>query len=207
LVFVLPVALNAVIIELAPAPSRIDMIGRIRDILADGLARHRAMDTEDYHPELAKTEAGKVFIQGYQKALWAAVQDVKPHTDALFHDAREQLSKQQDIVGMSQFLSPAILTHEAMTTIAGTDVLRFLSFVDQMAEFHDRRQRFFFPLVAAEIRLTDAHYDNMPRYQWRERPRVEKWRTLGVSLIGQLAPTAFLLLIAVRRIRLGLLRD
>jgi ABC-2 type transport system permease protein len=201
LVFIAPVLLNVAVSKLHPVPSRVEMMTQVRALVAEARKRYGEMNTEDYHPELVPVEKGKVYIQGYQKVSWRIQRDLKPQTDAMLDRFDRQLAQQQDLVDRYRFLSPAIVTYEAMTDLAGTGIRRYRHFMRQVNAFHDQNQEFFFPRVFAELRMTEEDYKLLPGFQWQEELHSSVLSRAAMGVIGLWAPTTVVLGLGIRRLR------
>ncbi len=112
-----------------------------------------------------------------------------------------QLARQQDLVDSYRFLSPAVVAHEAMTDLAGTGVKRYRHFMRQVNSFHDENQDFFFPRVFAEKRMTEAAYQLMPRFEWREEDRYQVRSRVLIGMIGLLLPVLVILAFGLYKLK------
>jgi ABC-2 type transport system permease protein len=113
----------------------------------------------------------------------------------------QQLAEQQNLVRRIRFLSPAIVTQEALNDIAGTSLLRYQRFREQAAAFREEWARFFHPLIFGGMQLRPADYGRMPHFTYRDEPATDVAGRVLAGLVGILLPS--LLIGAVGVYRLG----
>ena len=169
LVLLVPSLVGVAASEMYPVPSRLELIQASRQAAADAASQRDGIMARYYedHPELApktrQTGAPNAYLRFY-----ATQELVARCTDPLLARYDEQLAKQQNVVNRFRFLSPAIVTQEAINDLAGTGSARYRKFSQQANEFHDDYRDYFRPKAFAEIKLTSSDYDAMPRFEWRE---------------------------------------
>jgi ABC-2 type transport system permease protein len=73
-----------------------------------------------------------------------------------------QLAGQQAFVNRFGIISPAILLHEGMATLAGNGVIRYQRFQDQVSDFHRQWKQFFAPRILEGIAITATDFTQMP---------------------------------------------
>lgn len=191
LVLIAPVALNIVVTEIYPAPSRVEMIARLR-VAQDAASLHyRRMETESTRP--AVLPPGKVYFPdnflGYYLKDAMVDKTMQPVLDSFV----TQLKNQQALVDRYSFVSPVIATYEAMTDIAGTGSKRYRQFQEQVDRYHAQWRNYFLPRLIAKDALTAADYQAVPRYVWRETDTPT--HRVFLTLLELLLPVLFLLIL------------
>ncbi|CAN5900438.1 DUF3526 domain-containing protein [soil metagenome] len=188
LVAVVPALVNVLVKTLYPVPSRVELVQAIRtasnEAQSEG-SRLRARYFED-HPELVGAEADydEYAIQtlAVQEAVEASVQDVL----GLYET---QLRRQQSLVDRLRFLSPAIVTLEALQDVAGTGSARFRHFLDQVEAFHADWRAFFRPRILRGEPIRAEDLANLPEFRFQEESTGSVAARSAVGLAGLLTPT------------------
>ncbi|QEH35955.1 ABC-2 family transporter protein [Aquisphaera giovannonii] len=206
LVVVAPALLNVAVTSLRPVPSRVSLILAIRDASAEASARGSNLLARYYedHPELAPAEAAPVpadFLTKLQAVQGSVDRTIEP-VMARYDD---QLARQQDLVDRLRFLSPAVVTQEALNDVSGTSLARQRFFLAQVDEFHRAWQDFFIPRIMRRERFAPADFDAIPEFQFREQPLASVGPRVAEGVIGLAIPAlalAALGLLALRRYRI-----
>lgn len=173
LVLVLPVALNLYASRMSPAPSRAELATQTRLLTIDNLNQLKDQFGTDYrhvyNPELLLPKNGRFEVPERLLAFFVAGQrlDDQIETALLEFDAR--LAGQQRLVDRLAVLSPAILVHEGMASIAGNGTGRFQRFQAQVTAFHRAWKQFFEPRILEGIAITEADFARMPSWSWQEQ--------------------------------------
>lgn len=202
LVVVAPALLNVAVTSLHPVPSRVELIGAIRDASAEASAEGSHLLARYYedHPELAPASSAAVpadflvKLQAVQKSVDETIEPVMARYD-------EQLARQQALVDRLRFLSPAVTAQEALNDVSGTSLARHKHFLAQVDAFHKEWQDFFIPRIMRRERFAPADYDAIPKFHFREQPLAEVAPRAGAALIGLAAPAAALGLAGLAALR------
>ena len=204
LALVLPTLLSVAVSVALPAPSRAEMINRIRTVQTDA---DKAFDANaarfaQEHADLAGPGPG---LLGPAEAARARrrleVQLLaEKKVSALMARFDQQLARQQQAVDALRFLSPAIVMQQALNDVAGTGTRRQQRFAGQVDAFHRQWQAFFAPKVRANAALTIADYGALPRFAWKEDTPSALGSALLPALAGLLVPASLALSIARRRL-------
>ncbi len=112
-----------------------------------------------------------------------------------------QLGHQQALVDRLRFLTPAIITYEALTDLAGAGVQRHQHFSRQVERYHAEHQRFFFDRASAGQRLTSADLAALPSFVREELPAREVAARVGLGTLGLFLPTLVLVAFTRRGLR------
>lgn len=174
-VVLVPAALAAGVAAWAPAPSRVTLVQAQRD--AGNAANARAASVlaafmQD-HPELAP--AGRTVDAANASLRNLAVQDEIARAVAPVRTAyAAALARQQHAAERWRFLSPALVAHDALTVLAGTDASRYRRFGTAVDAYVRALRDFHAPAIAAGARYTAADVDRMPAFTWTEVPQGEQ---------------------------------
>lgn len=203
LVLVVPVLLNLAVEHLHPAPSRTELSIRTRAIQADNLRRYDDLFSGDYRyidePESLQARDGRIEIPARTMASFLARRDMDKRVDGLLDSFDSALSGQQAAADRLSFLSPAALTYEALTAIAGTDGRRYLAFRQDVSRFHDGWRARFEPLIIGGIAVTRQDLEQLPRWDRAAQQQAGVGRAL-------LLPAALLALLTLAFALIGTAR-
>jgi ABC-2 type transport system permease protein len=168
-----------------PTPSRVEFINAIRRAANDTNAKGREALAAYYedHPELATGDQEKN-LKDRDFIYWAVNNEVAQRSEPLLARFDEQLAKQQRLVNRYRFLSPAIITQDALNDIAGTGVERYTRFRRSVERFHDEWKGYFVPKMFQDIKLTSTDYDTYPQFRFLEEPTGAIARRALTSLLG-----------------------
>jgi ABC-2 type transport system permease protein len=203
LVLIVPSLVNLAATTFYPVPSRVELINAIRDASNEAAAEGSNLLSKYYedHPELI-AEAKNQDPTGFAFRFYATQEKVDRSIEPVLRRFDEQLTRQQTLVERARFLSPAIVTQEALNDIAGTSGWRYRHFLEQVNGFHESWKSFFVPKVFRQVKLTLADYARMPKFVWQEEELNRVTNRVFVGLIGLLVPAMLvgaLGLFAVRR--------
>jgi ABC-2 type transport system permease protein len=163
-VVVLPAFINIGATLIYPPPSRVELTTELRQASKE-VEEEAAEAREQYyfdHPEFADGGTPDAFyfqVLATESAISAAIQ---PHLTEFATQAR----KQDAMIGMLQYLSPAILAQRALAGIAGTADRWFDDFNAQVLSFHETWQGFFSERILAGTPMSSASYDAIPVFEY-----------------------------------------
>lgn len=204
-VLVVPVLLNLAIAAAAPSPSRTELATRTRTTTVAALTRYNDLLSSDYKfvsdPGVLMPRDGKLEIAPRLQGLYLVQRDTDVELEKLLDVFDRQLDAQQALVDRFGALSPAIVMHEAMASVAGNGAGRYVHFREQIGEFHRRWKAFFEPKVLEGIALTEHDLDIMPQFVWAERPAAAARRETAGRIVALALPTVVLAVVAVVRLR------
>lgn len=188
LVVVLPGLASVAVDAIYPSPSRVELVSRAREVTRQAEAEVSEL-TGDHGaaPEVDDAER-RVALEEQLASQSAPVLD----------EFEQQLSRQQALVDRLRFLSPAIITYEALTDLAGAGVPRHQHFSQQVERYHADYQRYFFDRVRAKTTLSAADLTALPSFELEELPQGVVLARVGLGIGGLLAP-AFALALFTRR--------
>ncbi len=187
-VILIPSLTGVLVTSVYPVPSRVEMIGAMRDASSDASARGSqilAKYTED-HPELVQ---GEYDPNDAAARTYAVQETVDREVQPILAIYDEQLQKQQNLANNLRFLSPAMVMQEALNDISGTGNARYRHFLAQVKIFHAEWQNYFIPRVFQKARVTAATYDAAPRFVWQEENSPAVARRVLFGLLGIIAFT------------------
>lgn len=189
LVIVGPAILNVAVKSAYPVPSRVELIGAMREASNAATARGSALLGKFYqdHPDLTP-RSDSLDLEDFMSRTYSVQDAVDRELAPVVQRYESQLAGQQALVERFRTLSPAIVTQEALSDIAGTGLVRYRRFRDQVAAFHREWQAFFLPKIFQRALLTRADYDAMPRFTYREESDRDVSGRVLEALAGLLVP-------------------
>jgi ABC-2 type transport system permease protein len=169
LVLILPTLLNVAISAAYPVPPRNEVVSAIRNINLDMRRDGEKLLTEFYqdHPELIPKD-GKTDTKDFGLAFVYVQREHKKKVAEVENRFDEQLGNQQNLVQNLRFLSPSIITQEAVNDIAGTGLERYTNFRRQTKEFDKTWDEYFSTKIFRNEMLTTEDFDKIPRFQFQE---------------------------------------
>jgi ABC-2 type transport system permease protein len=182
-----PALLNVAVQTAHPVPSRVELIGAMRQ--ASNAASARGSQTlakyyED-HPELVPA-GDSVNIEDFTSRSYSVQEAVDREMRPVLARYEEQLDRQRALVNRYRFLSPAIVVHDALSDLAGTGSERYRHFLALATRYHAEWQRYFLPRIFRRSLLSPADYARFPQYRFSDEPsRVMLGRVSGA--LGTLA--------------------
>jgi ABC-2 type transport system permease protein len=205
LVVIIPALLNVVITTAHPVPSRVEMLTASRAVSVDARrdgSRLLARYYED-HPELipAVTQKDLDDLRNFNVRALLTVQETQRLVEPVAARYDEQLRKQQALVNRYRFISPAIVTREAVNDLAGTGLARHQHFRAQVEEFSRAWRAYFAPFIFQQQGLRSANYDGIPRFVFREESLRSVAGRVAFGLIGLLLPALLIGWLGLRAYR------
>jgi ABC-2 type transport system permease protein len=203
LVVIVPAAVNLVVTTAHPIPSRVELVQAIREATNEANARAAQVMSRYFfdHPEMVpKGEAPDP--NDYQTRSFAIREEVERAMVPVLAKYDEQLLKQQAQVERLRYLSPAIVTQEALNDVAGTGLGRYKHFLALVDRFHREWRDYFVPKVIAKETLSASDYDRFPSYAFEEEPENQVLGRVSSGLVGLLTLLGLVLIaggIALRR--------
>ena len=195
LVVLLPWCMNLAARTLYPPPSRPDYVRAMRDA-TDAAIRDKEEVRGRFlndHPELTSAPDGSEEVARFALNQISSIEYIEAQLEPVAANFDKQLERQQALVDRWQWLSPAVLTQQALNEVAGTSAARHQSFLQRTGDYIAAIRRYFNPrLLAGQLEF--AAFDDWPRYAWHEPESGQRDRRLRTSLIGILIPTALLAL-------------
>jgi ABC-2 type transport system permease protein len=202
LVLVLPTLMNVAISAIYPIPPRTEVISAVSGVNIDMRRDGEKLLSEFYqdHPEMipkdGKTDTKDfglafVYIQGEQKKRVAEVEN----------RFNEQLAKQQNLVKTFKFLSPSIITNEALNDIAGTGLERYTNFRSQAKEFDKTWDGYFVPKIFRNENLTVADFEQIPKFKFIEETFVIILNRVIYGILFLLVISAILMYLAFGKLK------
>ncbi|PCC69349.1 ABC-2 type transport system permease protein [Nannocystis exedens] len=192
LVLVLPAAINTVVEQALPLPSRMVLIGELR------AAENRAAAWIHDHPELTGDD-----VFAWARAHYRVQRAVEEETAPRFAAFAARLEARTELVRASSWVSPPVLVHEALSELAGTGPARHAAFGAQVLAFVDSLRGEMAPRLYAGRRLTAGEYDALPRFTFVEEEPAQVAVRLVPPLGLLVVASAGLLLWGVLRLRRG----
>jgi len=171
---------------LHPIPSRAEMVALEREEVQHVQEEASAVLARYYddHPELLP--AGSVDEVDFQTQAFAVEEEVRQRLAPLRERYALQLRGQQEVTRAFRWISPSILVHEGLLTLAGTGDDRMGHFDDQVASFHAEWLAFFSPLIYAGARLDPEDLGRVPAWEFREESARALRDRLLPNLLGLL---------------------
>lgn len=201
-VLLVPSLVNVTITTLAPVPSRVEMIQATRRASNEANAKGSQLLAKYFedHPELVPTSGPPDMNDFYTKSI-----AVQTETERLIEPVMtafdEQLAKQQALINMLRFLSPAIVTQAALNDIAGTSHARYQHFLALVDRFHAVWQQHFNPRILQQRKLSASEFDHVPKFAFIEESFGAVARRTVLGLVGLLLPVALIGWFGAQRLR------
>jgi ABC-2 type transport system permease protein len=198
----LPSALHLASSSLYPVPSRVEMIQAMRNagVEAQQKGSQKLAAFYEDHPELAPV-LGEKKAPDYASLTYAAQQEVDRLVQPVLDNYDRQVAAQQALVDRFSFLSPAVLTHQALADLAGTGLPAYRHFNEQASRFLKTWQDFFFPRIFKRELLTAAQLSALPRFTYQPEPFSSVASRAGAAALGIAVPLAAAVFLALRWMR------
>lgn len=202
LVVVGPAGLNTLVTTLYPAPSRLELVQARRDAARHAEEEGAGNLAQFYqdHPELA-TESATAKVDEFTLHKLLLADHVAEAVAPLETRFREQSRAQLALLDRLRFLSPAVVTWQALTGLAGTSSRDYQDFADRAMAFRRRWDAFFRPRIFSRKALAREDFERLPT--WEETPAAPsgRWREMATGLLGLLLPAVLLVLLAAPGLR------
>jgi ABC-2 type transport system permease protein len=166
-VVVIPALVNVAATTIFPAPSRVELTTEMRE--ATEIADQESAESREAfffdHPEMVGGDANadQFFLQ-----VLATDSAVERAVEPLMAEFDIQARKRQEVVDFLQYVSPAIMTQNALNAVSGTGTERFTDFVVQVLTFHENWRGFFTSRVIKGARMSSAEFDEIPTYSHKD---------------------------------------
>lgn len=204
-VLVAPVLLNVAVSMASPAPSRTELATRTRLVTAEALDRNAALLSADYqyidNPELLRPKDGKILIAGRMRGTYLLEKEVDRALEGLLAAFSTQLAGQERLVNRYGALSPAVVTYQGLTALAGTGVRRHLHFQQQIDAFHRAWREFFEPKILNGIAVSETDLDRMPAFVWTDEDPAVVRAGAATGVLQLLVSAAALAALGIWRLR------
>jgi ABC-2 type transport system permease protein len=170
LVLVVPVTLNLAVSRIHPAPSRTDLAAQTRLVTIDGLNRYKDQFNQEYdvRPEALLPRDGRLEVASRLRAFYLMEEYVDQRLADVLARFDRQLALQLALVDRFGFVSPAIIAHEGMASLAGNGTRRYERFKQQVIGYHEAWRAYFVPRVRDGIAIVEADFARFPRWSWQE---------------------------------------
>lgn len=201
LVLILPSLLNVAISSVYPVPSRNETISAIRSINLDVRRDGEKLLTEFYqdHPEYMPR--GELDLKDFGLRFVYIQREQKKRVEEVENRFAEQLGKQQNLVRTFRFLSPSIITQEALNDIAGTGLERYAHFRSQVKEFDREWSNYFVPKIFRKEKLGVEDFDQIPRFKYAEEPFGNVFNRMILGVLFLFVASAVLLFAAFGKLK------
>lgn len=185
LTFALPALVDTSVEALYPPPSKLAYLSVAR--LAQGEANKQTAElTEGFladHPELS---VGDEAVPGYYRGTFLANERVRRETAPVVADFRQSAARREALVGVFQYLSPAVLTQRALYEVAQSDMASSRRFQQAAGAKLAELEADIRSAVISRNRISLDEYDAITAFQLPKR----SWSTglpLGISVMICLA--------------------
>ena len=178
IVMVLPATINQIGNTLYPTPSRLKMINQIRLIKKENEKKQNDIMSEYLrtHPELARGNNKDQF--GFWHNYFASEKIMEEKTKPLLAEYDLQLKKQQDLISMFKYVSPAILMQESLNNIAGTSEKHYNDYKKQVFEFSNTWRNYLVPMLFKNQKFMINNYKELPKFTYKNRIINNAWFNL-----------------------------
>lgn len=187
LVVIVPGLVRVAVDAVHPPPSQMEMVHEARDAAQD--AEKELAGLQGKHDVDPRSEGFATRVVAVQEQL---AQRAAPVLEA----RREALAERQSLMDVLRFLSPAMMTQQALEALAGAGAHRHQRFDGQVDAFHDAHRAFYAEAVRGEKPFTVASLDAAPGFAYEEAPMATLLgRVLG-GLLGLLTLVGLLMAVA-----------
>jgi ABC-2 type transport system permease protein len=197
-VVLIPSGLVAVVTALHPTPSRVELMTATREVSNAATARGSQLLAIYYqdHPELMRGQATN--MNDFALRAIAVSEEVARATRPIAAQFDITLAAQQTIVDRWRFASPAIATHDALVTLAGTSGDRYREFQRQVDVYVLALERYFLEMIVHGTRFTRDGVNGLPEFRFREPPVGRAYRRVALSLFAILVGCVLAAIVAAR---------
>ena len=199
-VFAVPAIGGALAEASYPPPSRLAFLSEMREGEVTAI-RETAALTAGFladHPELIVSDEA---VPGFYRSNFLANREAAKRTTPVLDAFNQSRNQRTQLISTLQYLSPAMIANNALTTIAGGDVARNMAFQDQARTALNGLSERIGPAVVAKQRISVAEFDAIPTFAFRDRTLAQKAASFAAPLGFLLFITAALLIIAQRRMQ------
>lgn len=166
-VLLVPSVINQMGSTLYPLPSRTLMINEMRSKQADVLKN--VDDILDNflrdHPEYAVNDT--TLQRNYWHNFMVAQKVIREELQPVLDDHSQQLQKQHDWIERFKWLSPAVITQEALNRMAGTSSQDYDNYKQQVLDFSKEWRNHFIPMVYNNYKFSKADIEQLPRFEFK----------------------------------------
>ena len=183
IVLVLPATINQIGNSLYPTPSRLKMINEIRLIKKENEEKQNEIMSEYLrnHPELAQESDKEKY--GFWHNYFASEKVMEDKTKPLLAEYDQQLNKQQELIHIVEFLSPAILIQQSLNKIAGTSEMHYNDYKKQVFEFSDAWRNYLVPMLFKQQKFSVKNYNELPKFTYKNRIKNNLWSRVTVLIL------------------------
>ncbi len=175
IVIIVPATINQIGSTVYPTPSRLKMINEIRWIkkVNEQMQDKIMSDYLRDHPELAEGKGEEEY--GFWHNYFASEKVIEEKTAPLLVRYDQQLKKQQHLIHLFKYLSPAILMQQSLNNIAGTSEKHYNSYKKQVFEFSNTWRNYFIPMLFKGETFTTEDYKNLPQFVYKNKLPNSTW--------------------------------
>lgn len=183
-VLLIPSGVNQLSDNLYPIPPRSELINEVREHKAEATKmQDEILDNflRD-HPEYAMSEGeqSRSFWHNYM----ASQEVVKTQLEPLLFEYEKNLGLRHQWVDKLQWVSPAILTQQALVSRAGTSKIDYENFWKQASQFGEIWKGYFIPMLYTNQTFTSSHFQELPEFKYDFKShRIFDVRVFGVLLL------------------------
>ncbi len=188
-VMILPATINQIGNAIYPTPSRLKMINEIRLIKKENEEKQNEIMNEYLrtHPELAQGNEQQKF--GFWHNYFASEKIMQEKTKPLLAEYDTQLQKQQQLINIFKYFSPAILMQQSLNNIAGTSEKHYNDYKKQVLEFSYKWRNFLVPMLFKQQKFNIKSYNTMPNFTYKNRIG----NTIWIHLLALVSMSSLLL--------------
>lgn len=188
IVMIIPATINQIGNTIYPTPSRLKMINEIRLIKKVNEQMQDVILTNylKKHPELDQGKEEETF--GFWPNYFASEQIMEEKISPLIDNYELQLQKQQDLIQVFKYFSPAILMQQSLNNLAGTSEKHYNAYKKQVFEFSNQWKQYFIPMVFKDHKFRTKDFKNLPQFVYKNNVAKNIWyNTLIIVLICGIA--------------------
>jgi ABC-2 type transport system permease protein len=185
---------------LYPAPSRVLLTTELREATEAADKRMAALRDRYFfdHPDLA---GGDMDTFEFYRTVALTEADTEGTMAPRLAEFDQQAARQQRLISLLQYFSPAMLAQQSLSAAAGTDAVALLAWRRQVLAHHVQWRQFFTDRVTARRRLTAADYTQLPRFVYTLESSSTVLRRVALPLTALLVLSLIATFVALRRLR------
>ncbi len=187
-VLMIPSVISQFVNTFYPVPSRVNMIHEFRVAQAES-SRKTDQILRGYlneHPELAPRDSTSSNQYSWWLGYFASADIVNNAVAPVVEGCNIAIARQQDLVNTLRFISPAVLTQDALNDLSGTSTAHYGDFRRQVVGFSGKWKSYFLPRMFRNEIVSPADLAQLPSYTYSDDAVPDVWWEdfIGVIFFG-----------------------
>ncbi|MEO0555851.1 MAG: DUF3526 domain-containing protein [Bacteroidota bacterium] len=140
-----PALLNLFVLANEPLPNRAEMIHAVRTLNGRNWEHPKSFVWDRFYPENPQYNDGDT--TNFSKWYYASFTLLDKEANALKAEFEKQVSKRNALLDQWQWLAPAAMVHEKLSTLSDTDRESHLEFVKEVHAYHDGLKELYYARI------------------------------------------------------------